>query len=302
MKKRILSLILALAFIMSILPLAVYTSAETGAEAGIAITMSDCDFGTVAAGYYKDHAMNPRLENVGTVIYQLGSGYNKVELTSGDISAFTCGINQGPGAISVGSNSGSSVYVRNVSGLEAGTYTATLSLYHDFDGTSGENYDWELVATSTVTFTVIAPKAAPTITITGDVASWTEVEGASSYIYMVKNYGGYEDTTAFNVKDALMFCEADSGTYTVSVYACDAFGDKLSEVATADYVFIAAEPYAEGDVNGDGSVDIFDYMAVKSHYFEKSVLTEDELSRADLSPDGLIDMFDYMALKTICFA
>ena len=57
--------------------------------------------------------------------------------------------------------------------------------------------------------------------------------------------------------------------------------------------------YVEGDVNGDGSVDIFDYMTVKSHYFNKYTLTDEEFERADLSPDKNIDVFDYMAVKQL---
>jgi hypothetical protein len=56
----------------------------------------------------------------------------------------------------------------------------------------------------------------------------------------------------------------------------------------------------EGDVNDDGVVDLFDYIAVKSHYFESSMLSDEELARADIVKDGEIDIFDYMQLKRLC--
>lgn len=57
-----------------------------------------------------------------------------------------------------------------------------------------------------------------------------------------------------------------------------------------------------GDVNGDGRLDMYDYLLVKSHYFGKYVLTADEFERADLYPDEKIDMYDYMAVKAAYFS
>lgn len=60
-----------------------------------------------------------------------------------------------------------------------------------------------------------------------------------------------------------------------------------------------AKAYADGDVTGDGKVNMFDYIAVKSHCLNKAMLDSDKQSRADLNGDGKINMFDYIALKNL---
>jgi GH25 family lysozyme M1 (1,4-beta-N-acetylmuramidase) len=59
------------------------------------------------------------------------------------------------------------------------------------------------------------------------------------------------------------------------------------------------ETYARGDVNGDGKVNMFDYLAVKAYCLDKSTLTDEQFVRADLSGDGIVNMFDYIALKNL---
>ncbi len=68
----------------------------------------------------------------------------------------------------------------------------------------------------------------------------------------------------------------------------------------------AEEPPVEpdillGDVNQDGVIDMFDYLLVKSFYFEVAVPTADEALRADINEDDVIDMFDYLEVKTAYF-
>ena len=57
--------------------------------------------------------------------------------------------------------------------------------------------------------------------------------------------------------------------------------------------------YLTGDVNGDGKVNMFDYMMVKSCYLNKSELTDEQIARADLTGDGKVNMFDYIQTKAI---
>ena len=52
-----------------------------------------------------------------------------------------------------------------------------------------------------------------------------------------------------------------------------------------------------GDVNNDGTIDQFDYLLVKRHYFGTRLLTDDELPRADVNVDGTIDQFDYILIS-----
>lgn len=65
-------------------------------------------------------------------------------------------------------------------------------------------------------------------------------------------------------------------------------------------ITIPEEPtFAEGDVNADGKVNIFDYMAVKAYYFGLVKFNSAQFVRGDLDVDGDIDIFDYMILKRI---
>ncbi len=51
------------------------------------------------------------------------------------------------------------------------------------------------------------------------------------------------------------------------------------------------------DVNQDGKVNMFDYILVKSIYFEKQDAPEIHKQRADLTGDGRVNMFDYIIVK-----
>ncbi len=51
-----------------------------------------------------------------------------------------------------------------------------------------------------------------------------------------------------------------------------------------------------GDVNKDGTIDQYDYILVKRHYFETRTLSADEKTRADVNKDGKVDQFDYILI------
>ena len=70
-------------------------------------------------------------------------------------------------------------------------------------------------------------------------------------------------------------------------------------ISTAYKYFTCGSTYAKGDVNGDGKVNMFDYVALKSHCLNKTLLDADKQTRADLTGDGKINMFDYVALKKL---
>ncbi len=59
--------------------------------------------------------------------------------------------------------------------------------------------------------------------------------------------------------------------------------------------------FIRGDANGDGQIDMFDYLMIKSIYFEKYVPTADQAMRSDANSDGNIDMFDYLIVRTAYF-
>ena len=59
----------------------------------------------------------------------------------------------------------------------------------------------------------------------------------------------------------------------------------------------SAKPNATlGDVNSDGSINQYDYILVKRHYFGTRYLTDDELTPADVNKDGTVNQFDYILI------
>ena len=82
-------------------------------------------------------------------------------------------------------------------------------------------------------------------------------------------------------------------------YVCTSYYKQLNAVEEPPVVEPpVVEPEIKlGDVNNDGTIDQFDYILVKRHYFETRLLTDDELLRADVNIDGVIDQFDYILIS-----
>ncbi len=78
-------------------------------------------------------------------------------------------------------------------------------------------------------------------------------------------------------------------------------GSKELQCTICGETIDAEEDFIRGDANGDGQIDMFDYLMIKSIYFEKYVPTEMEAKRSDANGDGNIDMFDYLIVRTAYF-
>ena len=61
-------------------------------------------------------------------------------------------------------------------------------------------------------------------------------------------------------------------------------------------IFASAETPDLGDVNNDGSIDQYDYILVKRHYFETRLLQGDEFTRGDVNTDKKVDQYDYILI------
>lgn len=60
----------------------------------------------------------------------------------------------------------------------------------------------------------------------------------------------------------------------------------------------AEEPqYLLGDANCDGTINQYDYILVKRHYFGTRYLTETEMLPADVNEDGTVNQYDYILIK-----
>ncbi len=77
----------------------------------------------------------------------------------------------------------------------------------------------------------------------------------------------------------------------------------IVETATLDTIvfYIPLEKLAVEDVNKDGSVDVFDYIIVKSICMNTVEYTDEEYAAADVNADGSVDVFDYLQVKTVYF-
>ncbi len=75
---------------------------------------------------------------------------------------------------------------------------------------------------------------------------------------------------------------------------CSVCGELLDSVAAGEYEL--------GDVTGDGKINMFDYMMIKSISLNKYTPSDAEFVRADINNDGKINMFDYIMVKQVCMS
>ena len=59
------------------------------------------------------------------------------------------------------------------------------------------------------------------------------------------------------------------------------------------------EPYAQGDVNGDGKVTAIDYAMVKRYVLRQIALDEAQQTAADVNGNGGVNAVDYMIIKRV---
>ncbi len=72
-------------------------------------------------------------------------------------------------------------------------------------------------------------------------------------------------------------------------------------VYSGDVTPPVVDPDMDCDVNADGVVDMFDYLIVKSVYFEVPGVNSADAARSDVNKDGVVDMFDYLLVRTAYF-
>ena len=81
------------------------------------------------------------------------------------------------------------------------------------------------------------------------------------------------------------------------LYGSDYNAEKIGSFEITFSEAPAEVPY---DINGDGKVNMFDYIALKSHVLGKTLLDSDKLAHADANGDGKVNMFDYLTVKSAC--
>ena len=112
----------------------------------------------------------------------------------------------------------------------------------------------------------------------------------------------YENVTFINCYDAL----ADENGYYKEGYTEDGLHPEYNGfIKIADvlrpYVNAEAEdnPIAEfdGDINGDGNVDILDVALLRAHIVGNKTLTDDEVKIADVNGDNNADIIDVALIR-----
>ncbi len=71
----------------------------------------------------------------------------------------------------------------------------------------------------------------------------------------------------------------------------------VSEIVVATGNLPEEEKGGLGDVTGDGKIDTFDYLLVRSHILNLTTLNDKQLKAGDVTEDGKIDTFDYLRIR-----
>ncbi len=141
----------------------------------------------------------------------------------------------------------------------------------------------------------------------------------NGYYYGVNSgFGSYKDKLIFNTPDSVMYLDPESGEAKVletpdigsgnaifdlyvsgnTVYYLYGSDYNADNIGSFDIVFEEESEKDPYDINGDGKFNMFDYLMVKSFYFNLNNPTQADLERADLNGNGKVDMFDYMIVKS----
>ena len=117
----------------------------------------------------------------------------------------------------------------------------------------------------------------------------------------VSQFGGEEKGYLFGVGiEQIEKTDSESGfSYTVTVDGkiANAIVKRVFEGADGVLSVTAFTTYGNGDVNGDGTVDSFDYILVKRLCQATYRGKLSQLGKADVNLDGTVDKYDYILVK-----
>ena len=213
----------------------------------ITATLNDLDLGIAPTGFKSaDYYGRMTMDNTGTKYINGAADSLRVELTGGDKNAFnlkhdSCGVIK-PNAHVLAAE------ITPKAGLAKGTYTATVTLYYDEDGT-GTYHDWVVLDTATVTITVMTRK-------TGLVVE--------SYTAIIKT-DGTEEFDGEEVSGTVRFDKTTVSTGDiVTVYAIPKTGYELSQIKWQN---AATSPWI--DITSEREFQVRDYDPTVLVYFRK---------------------------------
>lgn len=242
------------------------------------------DFGSVEVGYDSVTGRNLTIDNKGAA----DTGELTITVEGKNPEAFTVS----PDKISNIAASGSATStVRPAKNLPAGIYTATLKISGDNVNTLRRNVKFTVYdpnASASVSGTVKSygsASEAVTVTLlqgTSVIGSPQVLTGASGSVPYSQNYS---------------FPAVPAGEYTLKV-------EKKGHVTREYAIAVASDPVMQdvkicllGDVDGNGSVNMVDYIKVRQHAQSVSFLTDYALACADVNGDGNVNMVDYIKVR-----
>ena len=195
-------------------------------------------------------------------------------------------------------------------------------------------YKWERYNDSTAAWEAMAGETTDTLTPNTSAAGTTQyrctakVNGAKSQTSdaitltvkpagvtvsgTVTSYGSAENTVTVNLMQGSTVIKTWSGTGLSAAYSFDTLpaGDYTLEVSKANHVTrtydisVNSEAVQQdvkicllGDVDGNGSVNMVDYIRVRQHAQSVSFLTDYALACADVNDDGKVNMVDYIKVR-----
>ena len=127
-----------------------------------------------------------------------------------------------------------------------------------------------------------------------------------TYNYYSKVYGssGYKDHLYSNYDQIKSSESLVKKILTIANYETlldkDYFMVFRPELAlTTSSEAIKSTSYPNGDVDGNGKVEVKDYVAVRKHILKIDVLNGDSLTRADANKDGNVNVSDYVLIRKI---
>lgn len=170
------------------------------------------------------------------------------------------------------------------------TGNTAISLYEDSVGTNGYRGD---AKSGTVT---VEAAAVTGVTVSGTVKSYGgETENVT--VTLTPENGTPMTTVVTGNSAAYKFENVPAGTYTLKV-------EKKGHVTREYAIAIASDPVMQdvkvcllGDVDGNGSVNMVDYIKVRQHAQSVSFLTDYALACADVNGDGNVNMVDYIKVR-----
>ena len=110
-------------------------------------------------------------------------------------------------------------------------------------------------------------------------------------------------TTASEFKSNISFADgvewilAEAGGEEKTDEARMKTGDMIRVLGSNGSILCTYTVLIYGDVNGDGIIDIFDFVGIRNHIIQMTELTDITFSAGDVNKDGTVDIFDLVGVR-----